>query len=72
MANDNKISRKAKDSKAEALMTVADIAILDGCSEKTVRRAIDAGLLRIVRIGPSGRLIRVHPDDHAAYRNGLR
>jgi excisionase family DNA binding protein len=72
MANDNKTSRKAEASKPEALLTVADVAVLDGCSEKTVRRAIIAGLLRIVRIGPGGRLIRVHPGDHADYRNGHR
>jgi excisionase family DNA binding protein len=67
MTNDSKTSRKA-----EALLTVRDVAELDGCSQKTVRRAIDAGLLRIVRIGPGSRLVRVHPNDHAAYRNGYR
>lgn len=72
MANDNKTSRRAEASKPKALLTVADVAVLDRCSEKTVRRAIDARLLRIVRIGPGSRLIRVHPDDHAAYRNGNR
>lgn len=69
MEKESKTSRRAEASKPEALLTVRDVAVLDGCSEKTVRRAIDAELLRIVRIGPGGRLIRVHPDDHAAYRN---
>lgn len=54
--------------KTRQLMTVKDVAILDQCSEKTVRRAIDAGLLEVVRIGPGGRLIRIDPAAHAAYR----
>lgn len=52
------------------LLTVAQVAQLDGTSEKTVRRAIDAGDLKVVRIGPARLLIRIHPDDHAAYRRG--
>ena len=51
-------------------MTVRDVAIADRVSEKTVRRAIDAGLLDVERVGPAKRLIRVHPDAHAAYRRG--
>ena len=54
--------------KTRQLMTVADVAFLDQCSEKTVRRAIDAGLLEVVRIGPGGRLMRIDPAAHAAYR----
>lgn len=50
------------------LLTVKDIAELDGTSEKTVRRAIEAGLLEVLRVGPGFRLIRIHPADHAAYR----
>ena len=50
------------------LMTVKEVAALDQCSEKTVRRAIDAGLLAVVRIGPGGRLLRIDPAAHAAYR----
>ena len=50
------------------LKTVKDIAREDNVSEKTVRRAIEAGLLEVIRVGPSGRLMRVHPDAHAAYR----
>jgi hypothetical protein len=54
--------------KTRPLMTVADVAFLDQCSEKTVRRAIDAGLLAVVRIGPGGRLLRIDPAAHATYR----
>lgn len=50
------------------LLTVADIAVLDQCSEKTVRRAIDEGLLQAIRLGPGGRLLRIDPSAHAAYR----
>jgi len=50
------------------LLTVKEVAELDNCSEKTVRRAIAAGLLDVVRVGPGGRLIRIHPAAHAAYR----
>lgn len=54
------------------LVTVRDIAELDRCSEKTVRRAIAAGLLEVVRIGPGGRLLRIDPAAHALYRQRLR
>lgn len=50
------------------LLSVREIAELDGTSEKTVRRAIAAGLLPAVRIGPGGRLIRIDPSAHAEYR----
>lgn len=54
--------------KSEALLTVREVAALDGCSEKTVRRAIAAGLLEVVRVGPGGRLVRIDPAAHRAYR----
>lgn len=54
--------------KPRVLLTVKEVAALDQCSEKTVRRAIDAGLLAVVRIGPGGRLLRIDPAAHAAYR----
>lgn len=54
--------------KSRPLLTVQEVAELDHCSEKTVRRAIAAGLLAVVRIGPGGRLIRIDPAAHAAYR----
>lgn len=54
--------------KPRKLLTVKQVAELDACSEKTVRRAIAAGLLEVVRIGPGGRLLRIDPAAHAAYR----
>ena len=51
-----------------SLLTIRDVARLDQCSEKTVRRAIDAGLLSVVRIGPSGHSVRIDPAAHQAYR----
>jgi len=50
------------------LMTVKKVAELDGCSEKTVRRAIATGLLEAIRVGPGGRLLRIDPAAHAVYR----
>lgn len=50
------------------LMTVRQVATLDSCSEKTVYRAIKAGLLPVVRIGPGGKLIRITKAGHMAYR----
>lgn len=52
----------------QAAMTVKDVAELDSVSEKTVRRAIKAGLLEVIRVGPGGRLIRITPAAHIAYR----
>lgn len=54
------------------LLTVKAVAELDNCSEKTVRRAIAAGLLEAVRVGPGGRLLRIDPAAHAAYRAAAR
>lgn len=54
------------------LMTVKDVAKADNYSEKTVRRAIAAGLLEVIRLGPGGRLIRIDPAAHAAYRAASR
>lgn len=65
------LPRKTTD-RAETLLTIREIAALDRCSEKTVRRAIAAGLLDAVRIGPGGRLLRIDPRAHAAYRRILR
>ncbi|MDD9707770.1 helix-turn-helix domain-containing protein [Seohaeicola sp. SP36] len=50
------------------LLTVRQIAALDSCSEKTVYRAIKAGLLPVVRVGPGGKLIRITKAAHMAYR----
>ena len=54
------------------LLTVRQVAERDSCSEKTVRRAIAAGLLEAIRIGPGGRLLRIDPAAHAAYREASR
>ncbi len=54
------------------LLTMKEVAALDGCSVKTVRRAIAAGLLEAVRVGPGGRLLRIDPAAHAAYRAASR
>lgn len=54
---------------SRTLLTVRDVADLDKCSVKTVRRAIAAGQLPALRVGPGGRLIRIDPAAHAAYRN---
>ena len=58
--------------KLRTLLTVKEVAELDNCSEKTVRRAIAAGLLEAVRAGPGGRLLRIDPAAHAAYRQASR
>ena len=50
------------------LLTVREIAALDNCSEKTVRRAIRTGQLQAIRVGPGGRLIRITQAAHKAYR----
>ncbi len=54
--------------RSRPLLTVKEVAILDNTSEKTVRRAIKAGLLVALRVGPGGRLLRIDPAAHAAYR----
>ena len=47
------------------LLTVRDVAQLNNVSEKTVRRAVAAGLLDFVRLG---RLVRIEPRALEAYR----
>ncbi len=61
-------SRKTPIGAEDVYLTVPEVAERDQCSEKTVRRAITAGLLEAVRIGPGGRLIRVSRKAHEAYR----
>lgn len=65
-------TRQAKRDAPDAVMTVREVAERDRCSEKTVRRAIAAGLLEAVRVGPCGRLLRITPGAHAAYRGRWR
>jgi excisionase family DNA binding protein len=55
----------------DVLMTIKEVAHLDQTSERTVRRAIQAGLLEAMRIGPGGRSIRISRTAHAAYRRRL-
>ncbi len=55
----------------DVLMTIAEVAQLDRTSERSVRRAIAAGLLEAMRLGPAGRSIRISRAAHAAYRRRL-
>lgn len=66
-----KTATKATDTDS-TLLTVKEIAAMDRCSEKTVRRAIGAGLLQALRVGPGERLLRVTKEAHAAYRKAQR
>jgi excisionase family DNA binding protein len=52
----------------ERTLTVQEVAELDSCSERTVRRAIAAGLLEATRVGPGERLWRITRKAHAQYR----
>ena len=45
------------------LYTVKIVANILDCSTKTVRRAINAGHLKVVRLGESAKSDRVHPDE---------
>jgi excisionase family DNA binding protein len=57
---------------AERTLTVKEVAELDRCSEKTVRRAIDEGMLEAMRVGPGKRLLRITPAALAKYRGAQR
>jgi len=48
---------------AGKLLTVAEAADRSACSTKTLRRAIDAGQLKVCRLGQSAKSDRIHPDD---------
>jgi excisionase family DNA binding protein len=48
----------------EALLTLREVARRLACSEKSVRRLVDAGDLPVVRIG---RMVRVDPLDLARF-----
>ena len=61
-------NRKPKAETEVQLLTIRDVAELDQVSVKTVRRAIEQGRLSVIRVGPQGHLIRIHPSAHAAYR----
>lgn len=51
------------------LLDYDDVAAQLGVSERTVRRLVETGDLRVVRIGQSP---RVHPDDLRAFVESLR
>lgn len=57
---------RGKAPTTRVLLTVKRVAELDNCSEKTVRRAIEAGLLEAIRVGAGGRMLRIDPAAHAA------
>lgn len=65
-------TKNNRDVADEALLTVKEVAARDNCNEKTVRRAIAAGLLEATRVGPGGRLLRITRGAHERYRNRLR
>ena len=52
--------------------TVRQMAEREKVSEKTIRRAIKAGDLKVHRFGPSGRLVRISPEDRRAYEAARR
>lgn len=54
-------------SDAGKLLTVAEAADLSACSTKTLRRAINAGQLKVCRLGQSAKSDRVHPNDLSAW-----
>lgn len=54
------------------LFTVAEIASEDKTSEKTVRRDIKAGRLKVLRLGKNGRIVRVTAEERLRYRNARR
>ena len=47
----------------EQLLTLKDIATIEKCSVKTIRRRVKAGKLRVIR---DGRMVRVNPEDYHA------
>lgn len=64
-------ANKTKRDAETVLLTVADIARKDQCSERTVRRAIAADVLPAIRIGPGQRAIRVTQAAHEQYRRRM-
>ncbi len=62
------MTQRMSTTRTRPLLTIAEIAERDRCSVKTVRRAIAAGLLESIRIGPGGRAIRISEEAHLLYR----
>ena len=50
------------------LFTVREIAEQDKVSEKTVWRDIERGALKVLRLGPSERIVRITAEHREAYR----
>ena len=48
-------------------MTIREVADYLGVSERTVRTWVKAGDLPVIRLGPSGKLVRIAADDLNAY-----
>ena len=65
-------TKPKQDHMSDVLLTIAEVATLDQCSEKTVRRAIKAGLLQALRVGPGARLLRITKQAHETYRKAQR
>ena len=65
-------TKKTRTPVAAPLKTVSQVALEDSVSEKTVRRAIAAGLLPVLRVGPAKHTIRIHLEARAAYRHLLK
>lgn len=54
--------------RVRALLTIREAAELLGCSTQTIRRRIDDGQLRSVRLGITPQApVRINPDDLAAW-----
>ncbi|MDE2472481.1 MAG: helix-turn-helix domain-containing protein [Bradyrhizobium sp.] len=51
----------------DMLLTVADAAARSGVKPRTVRRAIAAGALAVVRLGSGAKSDRIHPRDLDAW-----
>lgn len=64
----SKPEKPSKTDPVQILLTVAQFAKLNAVSERTVRREIAAGLIKVTRMGPSGHMVRIHPDALEAYR----
>ena len=62
-----KLAPRPLAGKSERFLTIQDVATRDQCSVKSVRRAIEMGLLEATRIGPSGRAIRISEVAYARY-----
>jgi excisionase family DNA binding protein len=51
----------------EQFCTIREVAEEMNVSQKTIRRAIDRGDLKVHRFGAKGRIIRISAEDRRAY-----